>query len=138
MSDVLSSGDGFSAVRTVRLFFVHALSLLLVVSIGAAAVVWLVGSRNPYTPAGYVGYLTKGAVIGRSRFYGIQRGPTSAGRTWLLDVTNISITPYTYTEEFTGNQARSSKRAKKRPRNQFTMEPRMLPTLATRMSSHQG
>ena len=105
MSDVLSSGDGFSAVRTVRLFFVRALSLLLVVSIGAAAVVWLVGSRNPYTPAGYVGYLTKGAVIGRSRFYGIQRGPTSAGRTWLLDVTNISITPYTYTEEFTGNQA---------------------------------
>ena len=39
------------------------------------------------------------------RFYGIQKGPTSAGRTWLLDVTNISVTPYTYTEEFTGNQA---------------------------------
>ena len=78
---------------------------LLGVCIGAAALVWLLGARNPYTPAGYVGYLTKGAVLGKSRFYGIQRGPTSAGRTWLLDVTNISITPYTYTEEFTGNQA---------------------------------
>ena len=55
-------------------------------------VIWLLGSRNPYTPAGYVGYLTQGAVFGRSRFHGIQRGPTSAGRSWLLDVTNISVT----------------------------------------------
>src|SRR5262245_24897797 len=66
--------------------------------------VWLIGSRNPFTPAGYVGYLTRGAVIGKSRFYGVQKGPTSAGRAWLLDVTNISVTPYTYTEDFTGNE----------------------------------
>jgi regulator of protease activity HflC (stomatin/prohibitin superfamily) len=67
--------------------------------------VWLAGSANPFTPAGYVGYLTKGAVFGQSRFYGTQRGPTSAGRTWLLDVTNVSVTPYTYSEDFTGNDA---------------------------------
>src|SRR5262245_33603188 len=66
---------------------------------------WLAGSSNPFTPAGYVGYLTRGAVIGKSRFYGVQKGPTSAGRTWLLDVTNVSVTPYTYTEDFTGNDA---------------------------------
>ena len=35
----------------------------------------------------------------------MQRGPTSAGRGWLLDVSNISITPYTYTEEFVGDSA---------------------------------
>ena len=70
-----------------------------------AVMVWFLGSRNPFTPAGYVGYLTKGAVIGQSRFYGIQKGPTSAGRTWLLDVTNVSVTPYTYTENFTGEDA---------------------------------
>ena len=58
--------------------------------------VWLVGSTNPSTPAGYVGYLTKGAVFGKSRFYGVQRGPTSAGRSWLLQVTNVSVTPYTF------------------------------------------
>ena len=58
-----------------------------------ASIVWLLGSSNPYTPAGYVGYLTKGAVFGQSRFYGIQRGPTSPGRSWLVDVTNISVTP---------------------------------------------
>jgi len=70
-----------------------------------AAVLWLFGSRNPYTPAGYVGYLTKGAVFGQARFYGVQRGPISAGRGWLLEVTNVSVTPYTYTEEFVGDQA---------------------------------
>jgi regulator of protease activity HflC (stomatin/prohibitin superfamily) len=72
---------------------------------GAATLAWFLGSRNPFTPAGYVGYLTKGAVVGKAQFYGIQRGPTSAGRTWLLDVTNVSITPYTYSEDFTGNEA---------------------------------
>ena len=77
----------------------------LVVLLGFCGVVWLLGSSNPFTPAGYVGYLTKGAVIGHSRFYGVQRGPTSAGRTWLLDVTNVSITPYTYTEDFWKDEA---------------------------------
>ena len=72
---------------------------------GVATLAWFLGSSNPFTPAGYVGYLTKGAVLGQTRFYGVQRGPTSAGRTWLLDVTNVSITPYTYTEDFTGNEA---------------------------------
>jgi regulator of protease activity HflC (stomatin/prohibitin superfamily) len=73
--------------------------------IGLVAIVWLLGASNPFTPAGYVGYLTKGAVIGHSRFYGVQRGPTSAGRTWLLEVTNVSVTPYTYTEDFSRNDS---------------------------------
>jgi regulator of protease activity HflC (stomatin/prohibitin superfamily) len=71
----------------------------------AAIAVWSLGSANPFTPAGYVGYMTKGAVMGKSHFYGIQRGPTSPGRTWLLDVTNVSITPYTYTEDFSHDDA---------------------------------
>jgi regulator of protease activity HflC (stomatin/prohibitin superfamily) len=79
--------------------------VLLVLAVAAGALIWLLGSANPYTPAGYVGYLTRGAVFGRSTFHGVQRGPTSAGRSWLLDVTNVSITPYTYTEDFTGNEA---------------------------------
>jgi regulator of protease activity HflC (stomatin/prohibitin superfamily) len=70
-----------------------------------AGVIWLLGSSNPFTPAGYVGYLTKGAVFGKSSFFGVQQGPTSAGRTWLLSVTNVSVTPYTYNEDFTGNEA---------------------------------
>lgn len=82
-----------------------ALGAVFVVLLGFVLVVWSIGSANPFTPAGYVGYLTKGAVIGKSRFYGIQRGPTSTGRTWLLDVTNVSITPYTYTEDFSHDDA---------------------------------
>ena len=71
----------------------------------AAPLVWLLGSSNPFTPAGYVGYLTRGAVFGQSRFHGVQRGPTSPGRTWLLEVTNVSVTPYTFHEQFTADEA---------------------------------
>ncbi len=78
-----------------------AVSVLVV----AITFIWFFGSSNPFTPAGYVGYLTKGAVLGQSRFYGVQQGPVSPGRTWLLQATNISVTPYTYTEEFVGDDA---------------------------------
>jgi regulator of protease activity HflC (stomatin/prohibitin superfamily) len=81
------------------------LSALLFVALVASSFVWLSGSRNPYTPAGYVGYLTKGAVFGHSRFYGVQRGPTSAGRRWLLNVANVSVTPYTYSEDFASDDS---------------------------------
>jgi regulator of protease activity HflC (stomatin/prohibitin superfamily) len=81
------------------------LAFLGFLTVFAAGVIWLAGSSNPYTPAGYVGYLTKGAVFGRSAFFGIQRGPTSTGRSWLLRVTNVSVTPYTYTEDFVGNDS---------------------------------
>jgi len=91
-------GDRVFALRGVVLALAFLLLLL-------TAVVWVIGSRNPYTPAGYIGYVTKGAVFGKARFHGIQRGPTSAGRSWLLDVTNVSITPYTYTEDFTRDDA---------------------------------
>src|SRR5207248_871867 len=71
--------------------------------------VWFIGSSNPVTPAGYVGYLTQGAVVGKTKFSGLQTGPTSPGRTWLLHVVNVSITPYTYNEVFNGNEAVLSK-----------------------------
>jgi len=85
-------------IRVVGVVFVLLLTL-------AGGLIWFAGSANPYTPAGYVGYLTKGAVFGRSSFYGTQRGPTSAGRHWLLRVSNVSVTPYTYSEDFVGDDA---------------------------------
>ncbi len=98
------SSPFFSTLDDRRLPF-GAASAVLFVFLILTLILWLLGSSNPFTPAGYVGYLTKGAVFGQSRFYGIQRGPTSPGRTWLLEVTNVSITPYTYTEKFTGDEA---------------------------------
>src|SRR5258705_4326495 len=85
------------------------LATLLAGMLLLATFVWFAGSHNPVTPAGYVGYLTQGAVMGKTRYYGLQKGPTSSGRTWLLDVENISITPYTYTEDFTANNSVLSK-----------------------------
>ncbi len=82
---------------------------LLIFAAGALAAVWFLGSGNPVTHAGYVGYLTQGAVFGKEKFVGTQNGPTSPGRTWMMKVTNVSITPYTYHEEFQGSEAVLSK-----------------------------
>ncbi len=76
-----------------------------VVALAAASAVWLLNSVNPTTPAGYVGYVTQGAWLGKARFLGTQVGPTSFGRTWLADVVNVSVTPYTYDEPFDSDAA---------------------------------
>jgi regulator of protease activity HflC (stomatin/prohibitin superfamily) len=76
-------------------------ALVPIVLIGAVAF-WM-GSSNPVTPPGYVGYITRGAVFGREHFVGLQTGPTSTGRGWLLRATNVSVTPYTYDEDFSGS-----------------------------------
>lgn len=81
----------------------------MLAALGAAGFIWFCGSHNPPTPAGYVGYLTQGAVLGKVRYFGLQKGPTSPGRTWLLNVVNVSITPYTYTEEFADKESVLSK-----------------------------
>lgn len=60
---------------------------------------------NPETPAGYVGYIRQGAYVGKAKFYDLQVGPASTGLGWLLSTINISITPYTKTEEFAGADA---------------------------------
>jgi len=96
-----TSSEALDAVRT---FSFHWM-LWVAAAFVAVVLFWLMGSHNPVTPAGYVGYLTKGAVVGKTRFYGVQRGPVSPGRTWLLNVTNVSVTPYTYNEDFTGDEA---------------------------------
>ncbi len=71
--------------------------------------VWFGGSHNFYTPAGYVGYVTRGAVVGKTEYVGTQVGPTSTGLGWMLHGINISVTPYTYTEEFNGSESVLSK-----------------------------
>lgn len=75
---------------------------VLVVAFAICVIVWYCGSNNPHTPAGYVGYVYQNAWFGESRFVGIQTGPSSAGRHWLYQATNVSITPYTYAEPFEG------------------------------------
>ncbi len=85
-------------MNTTRLVLI-ALTVLAILS----AIVWGMGSRNCVTPAGYVGYVTKDSIFGKTAFVGLQTGPTSTGRGWLLQCQNISVTPYTYDEEFSDN-----------------------------------
>jgi regulator of protease activity HflC (stomatin/prohibitin superfamily) len=76
---------------------------LSLASVAAAGCVWLGGTRNVDTPAGYVGYVTQGSVFGETRYLGTQAGPTSTGRRWLVTAVNVSVTPYTYDEAFAGD-----------------------------------
>src|SRR5437870_11958990 len=69
------------------------------------AVLGVAGCRNVQTPAGYVGYVAQGAIVRKSRFYALQSGPPSSGLGWLLSVINVSVTPYTYNDEFAGESA---------------------------------
>src|SRR5205814_230521 len=69
--------------------------------IGAVALlVWWIGSSNVVTPAGYVGYITRDAVFGKTAFYGLQTGPTSTGMGWMLRGKNISVTPFNFERDF--------------------------------------
>ncbi len=89
-----------SRVRTLLLTMATLVAVVFALSGGVFRLF-----RNPVTPPGYVGYLTRGALIGKTEFYGLQTGPTSSGLGWLLDVRNVSVTPYTYTEDFTGENS---------------------------------
>jgi len=71
----------------------------------AIVAVGIIGCTNPSTPAGYVGYVTKHPYTMPARFYALQTGPTSTGLGWMLEVTNISVTPNTSTEQFVGPTA---------------------------------
>jgi len=83
--------------------------IILGIIVAFIFIVWLCGSANPYTPAGYAGYVTQGSVFGEAKYLGYQLGPKSYGRTWLADVTNVPITTFTYEEFFTKDHSVLSK-----------------------------
>jgi len=89
--------------------FSVVIAIIAVVAVVLVGVVYLIGACNPGTPAGHVGYVTRGAVFGKTAFYGLQDGPTSSGLGWMLKVVNINITPYTYEEPFFNDSAVLSK-----------------------------
>lgn len=102
------------------------------------AVVGLASCRNVETPAGYVGYVTQGAIVGNARFYGLQTGPTSSGLGWLLHVVNVSVTPYTYSEEFVGDNAvlsRDNLRVSFRVHVLWKIDPQRVKDLVERYST---
>lgn len=83
--------------------------IVVVILLALWGFVWLVGSSNPYTPAGYAGYVTQGSIFGQAKYLAVQIGPKSYGRTWLASVVNVPITTNTYQEFFEGTHAVLSK-----------------------------
>jgi regulator of protease activity HflC (stomatin/prohibitin superfamily) len=77
----------------------------LLPSLALVGLLGLTSCGNPATPAGYVGYLTRGAIVGKASYVGLQTGPTSYGLGWMMHVYNVSVTPFTYTEDFTGENS---------------------------------
>jgi hypothetical protein len=67
---------------------------------GLFSIITLTGCANPDTPAGYEGYVRRGAIVGSVSFHSAQTGPTSTGLGWLLSVENIDVRWNTYSEKF--------------------------------------
>lgn len=66
------------------------------------------GCDNQHTPPGHEGYVRSQPVMGAGEFVGIQKGPTSTGWKWRLDVINIDMRPRTYTELMTIRTSKGS------------------------------
>lgn len=68
----------------------------------AGAVAVLLGCSNPYTPAGFEGYVfERPRLIGKGGFRGVVQGPGNYGVSpFRNEVLNIDLRPTTYTEEF--------------------------------------
>ena len=74
-------------------------SLVLVTMVGCE-----IGFHNPSTPAGYWGYVVKGAVAGKSEFVEVEEGPSSTGAHWMYRLVKVPKNPLTYTEWFEGKE----------------------------------
>jgi regulator of protease activity HflC (stomatin/prohibitin superfamily) len=64
---------------------------------------WYVGSNNVQSPAGYAAYVISRPVFGKASFSEVLVGPSSTGRSWRLYGDLVSLTPYSYPENFDGD-----------------------------------
>ena len=105
----MSYGRGEPNSIAVKWIVLIVVSAIAVLSGAIGGCVYLFNSSNPSTEGGYIGYVYQGAFVGKGQFLGLQTGPTTFGRTWMADVINVSITPYTYDEPFDTNSQVMSK-----------------------------
>ena len=77
--------------------------LVIVAVIALAALIYAANSENVQVPAGYAAYIIETPIIGTTTFKEVITGPSSTGRQWRVEGDRVSITPYSYTEEFDKN-----------------------------------
>jgi regulator of protease activity HflC (stomatin/prohibitin superfamily) len=67
--------------------------------------IWLANSNNVQAPAGYATYVIERPILGTTVFKGVILGPNSTGRNWRYYGDSVSVTPYSYSEEFKGSES---------------------------------
>jgi len=82
-----------------RLVVFSVLALLFAL----VGIVLLSNMRNVVVPAGYAGYIYTKPLFGKSSFQKVLIGQDSTGWKWRQFGALVSVTPYTYPEEFKGN-----------------------------------
>jgi len=60
---------------------------------------------NVQAPAGYAAYVVERPLMGQTSFAGVITGPSSTGLSWRKYGDLVSITPYSYSEDFSGVSA---------------------------------
>ena len=95
--------------RGIRGQFGYAVPAILFAFIGILLVFVLPNMTNLRVPAGYAGYIYSRPIFGKSEYKGVLIGPASTGWKWRLAINILSVTPYTYAEEFNGKEAAIAK-----------------------------
>jgi len=85
-----------SRIASLGVIFLAALVLLLA---------WNNNAHNVQAPAGYATYVVERPIFGATTFKEVLLGPDSTGLSWRLYGDRVSVTPYSYSENFTGPDA---------------------------------
>lgn len=73
--------------------------------IAAAVIAVMVSSANFHNvqaPAGYAAYVVERPIVGSTSFQRVIFGPSSTGLSWRVYGDLVSVTPYSYSEDFVG------------------------------------
>ena len=73
----------------------------------AAIVGWVIvdNTTNAQAPAGYAAYIVNKPIMGKTAFSDVITGPSSTGLSWRLYGDLVSVTPYSYAENFGTSEA---------------------------------
>jgi regulator of protease activity HflC (stomatin/prohibitin superfamily) len=82
-----------------------SLQLIGLTGVLIGALVWFSNASNVEAPAGYAAYVVTKPIFGQSRFHSVIIGPSSTGLHWRLHGELVSVTPYSYEEDFSGVSA---------------------------------
>lgn len=84
-----------------KIAFISVITGLLII----VGLTWLANAHNVQASAGYATYVIERPLLGSTTFEGVIIGPNSTGLSWRLFGDRVSVTPYSYSEEFSGGES---------------------------------